>query len=150
MPHTVTVRPLVLQDEAVWRPLWQAYLTFYKTELPAAVYASTFARLISGADHEFRGLIAQTGGQTVGIAHYLFHRTCWQISDVCYLQDLFTAPQARGKGVARALIEAVYAAADAADAPDVYWNTAENNYPGRALYDRIGVRTPFIEYNRVR
>ena len=67
---------------------------------------------------------------------------------MCYLQDLFTAKAARGRGVARALIEAVYARADAAGAPTVYWLTAEDNYPGRMLYDRVAVRSPFIRYNR--
>ena len=67
---------------------------------------------------------------------------------MCYLQDLFTAPDARGRGVARALIEAVYAAADAAGTPAVYWLTAEDNYAGRMLYDRVAVKTPFIRYRR--
>ena len=65
-----------------------------------------------------------------------------------YLQDLFTAPEARGKGAGRALIQAVYDAADAAGVPAVYWLTAENNYAGRMLYDRVAVKSPFIRYNR--
>lgn len=144
----LTIRPLVAGDEPAWRGLWQAYLAFYGTTRPPEVYAATFARLISGADHEYRGLIAEQGGVAVGLAHYLFHRTCWEMSDTCYLQDLFAIPAARGMGIGRALIEGVYAAADAHGAANVYWMTAADNATAQRLYDRIAVKTPFIEYNR--
>jgi GNAT superfamily N-acetyltransferase len=80
--------------------------------------------------------------------HYILHRHCWRIENTCYLQDLFTAPDTRGQGVARQLIEAVYAAADRAGTPSVYWLTQEFNYKGRMLYDKVGARSPFIRYNR--
>ena len=79
---------------------------------------------------------------------YLFHRHCWKIENVCYLQDLYADPSARGMGVGRALIEAVYEQADAAGAPSVYWMTQEFNHTARQLYDRIGQLTPFIKYQR--
>ena len=142
------IRPLEARDEADWRRLWTGYLDYYETTAPEAVYATTFARLLSGADHEFRGLVAEVDGVPAGLAHYLFHRHCWKLEDTCYLQDLYTDPAARGQGVARALIEAVYAAADAAGCPSVYWLTQEFNYRGRMLYDKVGVKTPFIRYNR--
>ncbi|MEL6188288.1 MAG: GNAT family N-acetyltransferase, partial [Myxococcota bacterium] len=68
--------------------------------------------------------------------------------NVCDLQDLVTAPEARGKGVARALIEAVYQRADEAGAPTVYWTTAEDNMVARSLYDRVARKTEFIKYQR--
>ncbi|MGB7260726.1 MAG: GNAT family N-acetyltransferase [Albidovulum sp.] len=148
MADTLTLRPLVAADEAEWRRLWHDYLAFYKTEMPEEVYASTFSRMITGGAGEFRGLIALWGGKPVGLAHYLFHRTGWAIADTCYLQDLYADPHMRGKGVGRALIEGVYAAADAHGASSVYWMTQEFNTTARQLYDRIGVKTPFIEYNR--
>lgn len=144
----LTIRPLAKADEAAWRPLWTDYLTFYRTKVPEAVYASTFARLTSGEAQEFHGLIAEMDGRAVGLAHYLFHRSCWKIENICYLQDLFTAPGVRGRGVARALIGAVYAAADAEGSPGVWWLTAEDNYPARTLYDKVAVKSPFIRYNR--
>jgi GNAT superfamily N-acetyltransferase len=143
----LTIRPLVPSDRADWQPLWTAYLAFYKTAVPAEVYDVTFARLTSGTDG-MHGLVTHFEGQMVGLVHYLFHATCWKVEPVCYLQDLFTLPLARGQGVARALIAAVYEKADAAGAPAVYWNTAENNYFGRMLYDQVGARTPFIRYAR--
>ncbi|MEZ5731239.1 MAG: GNAT family N-acetyltransferase [Paracoccaceae bacterium] len=145
----VTIRPIAASDEPEWRRLWTGYLTFYETKLPEKVYASTFARLLSGAKGEFRGFLAEIEGHSVGLTHYLFHRTCWDVADTCYLQDLYADPAVRGKGVGRALIEAVYAAADAEGAASVYWLTQDFNTTARRLYDRIGVKTDFIEYNRV-
>ena len=84
----------------------------------------------------------------VGMVHYLFHPSSWSVTDVCYLEDLFVDPVARGKGVGRALIQAVYAAADRAKASAVYWMTQEYNADGRALYDTLAQRTSFIRYNR--
>jgi GNAT superfamily N-acetyltransferase len=144
----VAIRPLRAADEPEWRVLWTGYLDYYQTKLPEAVYATTFARLLGGDAHDFRGLVATAGGRLVGLTHYLFHRHCWKIENTCYLQDLYTDPAMRGRGVARALIEAVYAAADAQGAPSVYWLTQEFNYRGRMLYDRVGVKTPFIRYSR--
>jgi len=141
------IRPVRASDFDQWHALWHDYLEFYHTTLPEAVYRSTFDRLLAG-DAGIHGLMAERGDQAVGLVHYIFHPTCWKVEPLCYLQDLFTVPQARGQGVARALIEAVYAAADAAGAPTVYWLTAENNYPGRMLYDRVGSRSPFIKYTR--
>jgi GNAT superfamily N-acetyltransferase len=142
------VRPLVPSDEAVWRPLWRAYLAFYETELPEEIYAASFARLVDPAVTDYAGLIAETDGEAVGIVHYIFHRHGWRIEPVCYLQDLYVAPEARGTGAGRALIEAVYAAADAAGAPSVYWLTQAENATARRLYDRIGRATSFIKYVR--
>jgi GNAT superfamily N-acetyltransferase len=142
------IRPLRPEDEADWRRLWTLYLEFYQTSVPEAVYAATFARLLGDDPRDFHGLIAEVDGQPLGLTHYLFHRHCWKIEDTCYLQDLYVAPEARGTGLGRALIEAVYAAADAAGAPAVYWLTQDFNQEARQLYDRIAKVTPFIRYNR--
>jgi len=143
-----TIRPLAAADRADWDRLWTGYLEFYETTLLPEVHDTTFARLLSGTAGEFRGLIAEVDGRPAGLAHYLFHRSCWKIEPICYLQDLFVDPDMRGTGLGRALIEAVYAAADTEGAPAVYWLTQEFNYRGRMLYDRVAVKTPFIRYNR--
>ena len=134
-------------DEPHWRRLWSAYLAFYETEVPEEVYLTTFARLLSDDEPQW-GLIAEVDGQPVGLVHYIFHRHNWKIEDVCYLQDLYADPAARGKGVGRVLIEAVYAAADAQGTPAVYWLTQDFNTTARKLYDRIGTVTPFVKYQR--
>ncbi len=145
---TVTIRPLVAEDEAVWRDLWTAYLTFYKSSVPEAVYQSTFTRLLGDDSADFNALVAEQDGRVVGLVHYLFHRHCWRVENVCYLQDLYADPSVRGAGIGRRLIEAVYAAADDAGAPAVYWLTQDDNTAGRRLYDRVGQHTNFIKYQR--
>lgn len=142
------IRPLRPEDEPGWRSLWTGYLAFYDTTVPEAVYASTFARLLGSDPQDFSCLIAEADGRPVGLAHYLFHRHGWKIENTCYLQDLYVAPEARGTGLGRMLIEAVYAAADAAGAPSVYWLTQDFNHTARQLYDRVGKVTPFIRYIR--
>lgn len=144
---TLSVRSLTRADEPHWRRLWSAYLRFYETELPEEVYLTTFDRLLS-EDEPQHALIAEIDGNPVGLVHYIFHRHNWKIEDVCYLQDLYAEPGMRGHGVGRALIEAVYAAADRKGAPAVYWMTQSFNATARRLYDRIGTQTPFIKYQR--
>jgi len=147
----IEIRPLVIDDRRSWNRLWCAYLAYYETDLPEAVYASSFDRMIAGnggAAGEFRGLLALVDGTPVGLVHFLFHRHGWKREDVCYLQDLYVDPDRRGTGLGRALIEAVYAAADEAGAPSVYWLTQDFNAAGRRLYDRVGTLTPFIKYAR--
>ncbi len=145
---SVTIRPLEAKDETAWRALWTGYLEFYKSSVPEAVYASTFARLLGDDAHDFHGMVAEQDGVVVGLVHYLFHRHCWRVENVCYLQDLYADPAVRGTGIGRKLIEAVYKAADQAGAPAVYWLTQEDNTTGRQLYDRVGQQTNFIKYQR--
>lgn len=142
------IRPLRPEDAAEWRRLWTGYLEFYKTAVPEEVYATTFSRLLGDDPQDFSGFLALVGGQPMGLVHFLFHRHCWKIENVCYLQDLYVDPQARGTGLGRKLIEAVYAAADANGTPAVYWLTQDFNTTGRRLYDRIAQVTPFIRYVR--
>ncbi|WP_050930030.1 GNAT family N-acetyltransferase [Aestuariivita boseongensis] len=145
---TVTIRPLTAADRSSWARLWDAYLQFYKTSVAPEVYGSTFARLLGNDIRDFNAFVAEIDGKLVGLVHYLFHRHAWKVEDVCYLQDLYADPSVRGTGVGRKLIEAVYAAADANGTPSVYWLTQDFNAEARKLYDRIGVLTPFIRYQR--
>ena len=144
----LTIRPIRAEDEPVWRHLWAGYLAHAETALPEEVYRTTFARLLSGAPDVVRGLLAVRNGVPVGLVHYLFHPSSWSLGDTCYVQDLFTLPQARGTGVARALMRAVCADADAAGAAPVYWFTQEVDTSARRFSDSIGVLTPFMRYNR--
>lgn len=145
---TLTIRPMTAGDESDWRRLWTAYLEFYESGVPEEVYRSTFARLSDPAREQQNGLIALKDGQAAGLVHYIFHPHNWRIEDVCYLQDLYTDPAFRGAGVGRALIEAVYEAADRRGAPSVYWLTQDFNETARVLYDRVATLTPFIKYQR--
>lgn len=148
MSDDIVIRPLTAADHDAWRRLWTDYLTFYETSVSEEVYTTSFARLLSGASGEYQGLVAVVDGQIVGIAHYLFHRFMWTVEDTCYLMDLFTAPNQRGKGVARALINAVHDSAKRNGIAMTYWNTQENNYKGRTLYDQVAVKVPFVTYEK--
>ena len=144
----VTIRTVERGDEAEWRRLWTGYLDFYGTRVEEEVCRTAFRRLLDPNPREFHGLVAVGAGRPVGLAHYLFHRHMWRLEDVVYLQDLYVDPAERGAGIGRALIEAVYAAADAARCPNVYWLTQDFNHAARKLYDRVGELTPFIKYQR--
>ncbi|MDW5317839.1 GNAT family N-acetyltransferase [Rhizobium sp. PL01] len=148
MTEALTIRPVQPGDEQDWRRLWKAYLAFYEATLPEDIYALTFSRLISGETNEYAGFLAVLDGKPVGLAHFLFHRSCWHANSICYLQDLFADPDVRGQGIGRALIEAVYARANTEKAEEVYWMTQDFNANARKLYDRIADKTPFIIYQK--
>lgn len=143
------VRPLTASDEPDWRRLWTGYLEFYESSVSDEVYDTTFRRLLDPARDNQHGLIAvDDSGAAVGLVHYIVHPHNWRVEDVVYLQDLFVDPLRRGERIGRALIEAVYAAADQRGTPSVYWLTQDFNDTGRRLYDRVAQLTPFIKYQR--
>jgi GNAT superfamily N-acetyltransferase len=139
----VTVRALREDDRAAWQPLWDGYLVFYETELDPAVTDDTFSRLVQERDGLF-GLVAEVDGEVRGFAHVVVHPSTWTSDRYVYLEDLFVAEPARGQGLARALIAAVY---QRAENRKVYWQTAQDN-PARALYDQVADHLGFVVYER--
>jgi GNAT superfamily N-acetyltransferase len=145
--ETTAVRELRPGDRARWDVLWKGYLEFYATQLHPRVTEKTWQRLLD-PQQPLAGLVAvDSQGRVVGFTHYLFHLSTWSPTTYCYLEDLFVDPECRGRGAGRVLIESVYRAADAAHCTRVYWNTAQNN-TARALYDRVGVVSEFVQYRR--
>ena len=145
---TLSIRPLAAADFDAWCRLWRAYLAFYQTTLADDIYDVTFSRLVAPDHPALNAFVAVSDGSIAGLVHYIYHPHNWRQEDVCYLQDLFVDPAYRGAGVGRALIKAVYHAADANDAPSVYWLTQDFNHTARQLYDRVATVTPFIKYTR--
>lgn len=147
---TITIRGVRADDRARWKPLWDGYNAFYgrsgETALPEAVTAMTWSRFFD-AHEPMHALVAERAGELLGMTHFLYHRSTTQIAPVCYLRDLFTAETARGQGIGRTLIEAVYAHAAAADAGQVYWQTHESNTAMR-LYDKVAQRSGFLVYRK--
>jgi len=142
------IRPLGDADRPEWEPLWQGYLRFYETSVAPEVTETTWRRMMDPKQDPHGFCAVDDEGRLIGIVHYHFHRSTWTIGDYCYLQDLFVLPEARGSGAGRKLIEAVYDAAAARGASQVYWLTQDFNETARRLYDRIGELTPFIKYKK--
>jgi GNAT superfamily N-acetyltransferase len=148
MGHSIEIRQVRRDERDAWEPLWSGYLTFYETAVAPEVTDTTWRRLHDPTE-PMHVLGAYLDGALIGIVHYLFHRSTWTLGDYCYLQDLFTAPEARGRGAGRALIEAVTERARQAGASRVYWLTHEANATARFLYDRVADRPGFIQYRRI-
>lgn len=146
------VRPATRDDYDRWLPLWHGYNAFYgrsgDTALAPEITAATWDRFFDPYEPMF-ALVAEQGGVLLGLTHYLLHRSTTSLLPSLYLQDLFTTTEARGKGVGRALIEAVYGAARAQGLPRVYWQTHETNETAMTLYDRIAEKSGFLVYRKL-
>ena len=146
-PSSIRVRELQTGDRSRWDVLWAGYLAFYKEALPAEITEFLWTHLMDPNDQPY-GLVALDGDRVVGLVHYHFHVSTWSVAGYCYLEDLFVDPSVRGKGAGRALIEAVYRAADERGVSRVYWHTQQFNTQARMLYDKVATLTPFVQYRR--
>ena len=151
MSGTLTIRDVAASDYEPWLILWNGYNAFYgrsgPTALPAEVTQTTWQRFFDAREPVY-ALVAELDGSLIGLTHYLFHRSTTLIAPICYLQDLYTAPERRRTGVGRALIEAVYECARDAGSPRVYWQTHETNLVGQQLYEQVAERSGFIVYRK--
>ncbi|WP_031335689.1 GNAT family N-acetyltransferase [Rhodopseudomonas sp. B29] len=145
---TVEIRPVGPDDYEAWLPLWNGYLDFYRATLKPGTSEITWARFHDAAEPMFV-LGAYVDGKLTGIVHFIYHRSCWTAGDYCYLQDLFVADSARGLGLGRKLIEAVYARATADGCSRVHWLTKTDNIAARQLYDRIAEDSGFMQYRHL-
>ncbi len=152
MSDDISIRFVQRSDYERWLPLWDGYNEFYgrsgATALAGEITEMTWSRFFD-AYEPVHALVAERDGELLGLAHYLFHRSTTAIEPVCYLQDLFTAQAARGKGVGRALIKGTYEQAQRAGTQRVYWQTHETNLTARQLYDRVAERPGFIVYRKL-
>ena len=151
MTDAINIRDVARGDFEQWLPLWEGCNAFYEragpTAVPLEVTKTTWSRFFD-AYEPVHALVAESGGRLVGMTHYIYHRNTTMLGPTCYLQDLFTSAEARGKGVGRALITGVYQRAQAAGSTRVYWMTHETNATARLLYDRIADRSGFIQYRK--
>ena len=139
----IAIGKLEPSDRAAWEALFRAYIDFYQRTEPQEMYDRAWDEF--QADTRLHALGARLDGRLVGITHFFIHPST-SGPDVCYLQDLFTAPDARGHGAARALIEAVADWARERGSGRVYWLTQESNTTARRLYDKVAENRGFIHY----
>jgi GNAT superfamily N-acetyltransferase len=151
MSSTLIIRPIAPTDFVQWERLWRGYNSFYgrtgATSLPDEITQMTWSRFFDSYE-PVHALVAEREQRLLGLVHYIFHRSTNMIGPTCYLQDLFTRPDIRGKGVGRALIEGVYGHARAAGATRVYWHTHETNSVAQRLYETLAARSGFIVYRK--
>ena len=146
--NVASIRPATLLDYEAWLPLWQAYLEFYKATVAHETTLTTWARLLDERE-PMHAALAEIGGTAVGMVHFIEHRSCWTTGNYMYLQDLVVAPEARGHGVGRLLIDHVYAEAAARSCSRVWWLTHESNAQAMVLYDQVADRSGFIQYRKI-
>ncbi len=142
----ISVRPPTPADFDAWQQLWRGYCDFYEQTVPLIVTENTWSRLLAGDSPLFCLLAQDAAGTIVGFTNCVIHAGTWSKRDMCYLEDLFVTPDARGKGVGRTLIEAVVAKSRSEGWQRVYWQTKRDNAPARALYEKIVKPSDWIIY----
>lgn len=151
MSTDLIVRAPLREEFDAWNRLWQGYNAFYKrsgpTAVPDEITRLTWDRFFDPGE-PMEAFVAEHAGALVGLTHIIFHRNTTMRGPTCYLQDLFTDAALRGRGVGRALIEAVYARAREQGVTRVYWQTHETNETAMRLYDQVAYRSGFVVYRK--
>lgn len=151
MTDEIRVRDVADADFEDWRALWAGYNAFYgrsgATALSERVVLSSWRRILDPAE-PVHGIVAEREGRLVGLAHFIFHRNMITIENTCYLQDLFSDPRMRGKGVGRRLVGEVFERAGRARSIGVYWHTHASNETAMRLYDAMATNTGFVVYRK--
>ena len=140
----ISIGRLETSDRAVWEELFRGYIAFYQRTEPPEMYERAWREF--QRDTTLHALGARLDGRLIGITHFFIHPST-SSKDVCYLQDLFTAPDARGHGAGRALIAAVADWARERGCARLYWSTQESNATARRLYDQVAQNRGFIRYD---
>lgn len=144
---TGMTRPLKASDRTAWDRLFADYAAFYKVEQTSQMRDLVFGWLMD-PDHSTNCIVAEDAtGALIGITHFRPFVSTLRANTNCFLDDLFVDPASRGSGAAQALISAVKDVAQRNGWGVVRWITAENNYRGRAVYDRLADRTPWVTYD---
>lgn len=144
---STTVRHLQVQDKSCWQDLYLSYLRFYESEPVEASTELLWDRLTRLVP-DIQGLVAEVDGEVVGIAHFHYQLSTWSDTSHCYLEDLYVAESARGKGVATALIRKVEDLAIQKKCSEFFWITKESNSTARKLYEKVASQSEFVRYEK--
>ena len=145
-----TIRPIEPRDRVRWEPLWDGYTRFYEREPRSDVTAHLWTRLMD-AGSPVHGLVADDPRLgVICLAHYILHDSTSLLTPACYLQDLFVDPTVRAKGAGKQMIDWLVAKMNAEGWSRLYWNTKEDNYRARGMYDKFTPRDPFVRYSITR
>ena len=140
------IRRIEARDETRWLALWEGYCRFYERQLSEPKTRRTWG-LIMDAQAPVHAIVAERAdGRVIGMANYLIHENTWTLTPVCYLQDLYVDPAERAVGAGKALIDWLVAECKAQGWSRLYWNTKENNYRARGLYDKYTPHSGFLSY----
>lgn len=143
---TLEIRRVAAADEATWTALYTGYRAFYLLEDDASAVSRTW-EWVSQGQHGLTGLVAVLDDAIVGLANLRRFARPSSATIGLYLDDLFTAPEARGAGVATALLREAAAVADAEGASVVRWITAAENATARRVYDAVATATAWVTYD---
>lgn len=142
----VSIRKIEARDETRWRVLWEGYCRFYERTLSEPITDCTWKRIMD-ASSQVHAIVAEDAAQgVIGICNYILHDNTWSLTPVCYLEDLFVDPHCRAVGVGKQLIDWLVAEMKTQGWSRVYWNTKENNYRARGLYDKFTPHSGFLRY----
>ena len=147
MPNSaISVRAVALSDERQWRRLWKDYCCFYEAKISDEVTQRTWERMLDPGSPLF-GRIAENAGLGVtGFSIPVLHEGTWTMAPICYLEDLFVDPAARGAGAGRALIQDLVDLAHGKKWSRLYWHTHKENAAARRLYARFAEADGFVRY----
>jgi len=141
----VAIRSVLPNDQPSWQRLWRGYCDFYQADVRDEVTQRTWKRILD-PDSAIMCVLAESEGQVVGFAHCVVHENTWETQPVCYLEDLYVDPAARGRGIGKALLEWLRNAMRAEGWARLYWVTHKDNHTARALYDQFAQADDFVRY----
>lgn len=141
----LNIRLVTEDDYDNWLPLWEGYLTFYKSEIPIEVTKETWKRFLD-PNEPVKAAVATINDEIVGIAHTIIHRTTWSSQNKMYLEDLFVKPTHRKMGIGSDLIRWVKEYAREKGCYIVYLHTHETNLTAQSVYNTFANKSGSIVY----
>jgi len=143
----LTIERVTETDLTELLPLMRAYCDFYEVAPSDDELMALSRALLADPEREGIQLLARDEGRAVGFATIFWSWATTSAERIGVMNDLFVAPEARGTGLAAALIEACRAECAARGAGKLTWQTAPDNAAAIKVYDRVGaIREQWVDY----